>query len=135
LESRRKCESSACKAQGNEILKSIWAPLKWITIEEVESLFPTSEQDDGEEQWRLGDYDNGDHGCPNCGRRHFVCAKCGESFTAMNSVAEREAEAAANGFTDLPVEDSARVCDGCYDELQRQHPDVLVPRNKEPTSG
>lgn len=32
--------------------------------------------DDGEEllreQWQLGDYDNGEHGCPCCGR-HRLC--------------------------------------------------------------
>jgi ribosomal protein L37AE/L43A len=41
-------------------------------------LVDYDEEDSLRSEWSIGDYDNGDSGCPNCGR-HRLC-KCGNDM-------------------------------------------------------
>ena len=49
--------------------------------------------------------------------KQYTCDRCGRSFTDDDpdwGQAEADAEQAANGWTGVPDEDMARICDDCY---------------------
>lgn len=50
--------------------------------------------------------------------KHYICAICGGKFVYATADAEEKAkrECAAN-FPDVPLEECAMVCDGCYQRV------------------
>lgn len=54
--------------------------------------------------------------------RTYTCASCGGTFDEEWTEAEAQAEAAANGWGDVPMSEMAKVCDDCYEAMVSQVP-------------
>jgi hypothetical protein len=50
----------------------------------------------------------------------YQCAECGGVFERGWTEEQARAEQAANGFADLPPEDTACVCEDCYQEIAKR---------------
>lgn len=51
--------------------------------------------------------------------RTFTCEGCGRVIETEHPEEEAWAEAAQNGFSNVPREEMASVCDDCYEEAMR----------------